>query len=122
MPHEVLVSDGPGVVAGLAERATISTALTNGGSETGALLVAPRPCTMCELFAMSSRRSTQLTFSLPGFQEMVLVASVPLTGESWRPLGEGEVVAVAAGRRVDGISPGPSERRQWRANDVQKNY
>lgn len=33
----------------------------------------------------------------PGFQEMVLVASVPLTAENWRPLGEGELVVVAGG-------------------------
>jgi len=33
----------------------------------------------------------------PGFQEMVLVASVPLTAEPWRPLAEGELVTVSAG-------------------------
>ncbi|MBC7657351.1 MAG: class II glutamine amidotransferase [Frankiaceae bacterium] len=38
----------------------------------------------------------------PGFQEMVLVASVPLSGEGWRPLDEGELVAVSAGRIIDG--------------------
>ena len=36
----------------------------------------------------------------PGFQEMVLLASVPLTDEPWRPLAEGEVVAVSAGRLI----------------------
>ena len=41
----------------------------------------------------------------PGFQEMVLVASVPLTGEGWRPLDEGELVAVSAGRLVDDTWP-----------------
>ena len=41
----------------------------------------------------------------PGFQEMVLVASVPLTGEVWRPLDEGELVAVSAGRLVEGTGP-----------------
>lgn len=43
----------------------------------------------------------------PGFQEMVMLASVPLTGdgETWRPLREGEVVAVAAGRIVDCAAP-----------------
>ncbi len=30
-------------------------------------------------------------------QELVLLASVPLSGESWRPLGEGEIVVVANG-------------------------
>ena len=44
----------------------------------------------------------------PGFQEMVLVASVPLTGETWRPLGEGELVVVSAGKVVDGIGAGLS--------------
>ncbi len=37
----------------------------------------------------------------PGFQEMVMVASVPLTGQTWRPLAEGELVAVSAGKLVD---------------------
>ena len=37
----------------------------------------------------------------PGFQEMVMVASVPLTDEAWRPLDEGEVVAVAGGKLLD---------------------
>jgi predicted glutamine amidotransferase len=34
----------------------------------------------------------------PGFQEVLLVASVPLTEETWRPLAEGELVAISAGR------------------------
>ncbi len=50
-----------------------------------------------------------------GFQEMVLVASVPLTGETWRPLGEGELVVVSAGRRVDAIEGGSCERPLPRA-------
>jgi glutamine amidotransferase len=33
-----------------------------------------------------------------GFQEVVLLASVPLSGEAWRPLEEGETVAVSGGR------------------------
>lgn len=36
----------------------------------------------------------------PGFQAVTLIASVPLSSEPWRPLTEGEVVAVAAGRLV----------------------
>jgi len=36
-----------------------------------------------------------------GFQEVVLIASVPLTKEEWRPFAEGEVVAVSAGRLLD---------------------
>ena len=36
----------------------------------------------------------------PGFQAVTLIASVPLSSEPWRPLAEGEVVAVAAGRLV----------------------
>jgi predicted glutamine amidotransferase len=35
-----------------------------------------------------------------GFQEVVLLASVPLSGEPWRALAEGEVVAVRAGQLV----------------------
>ncbi len=41
----------------------------------------------------------------PGFQEMVLFASVPLTDEPWRALGEGELVAVSAGRLISSSGP-----------------
>jgi len=41
----------------------------------------------------------------PGFQEVSLVASVPLTPEHWRPLAEGEVVAVSEGRVIDAEVP-----------------
>ena len=34
----------------------------------------------------------------PGFQQVVLIASVPLTDEKWRPLSEGELVVASAGR------------------------
>jgi glutamine amidotransferase len=40
----------------------------------------------------------------PGFQELSLVASVPLTGEKWRPFAEGELVAVSAGRAIGSIT------------------
>jgi glutamine amidotransferase len=33
-------------------------------------------------------------------QDVVLVASVPLTGEAWQPLEEGEIVVMRSGRRV----------------------
>ncbi len=33
-----------------------------------------------------------------GYQEVVLLASVPLSDEAWQPLAEGEVVAIAQGR------------------------
>ncbi len=33
-----------------------------------------------------------------GFQEVTLVASVPLTGEDWRPLARGEVLAISSGK------------------------
>jgi len=38
------------------------------------------------------------TSAATGFQEVVLIASVPLTEEHWRPLAEGEIVAVSAGQ------------------------
>jgi predicted glutamine amidotransferase len=41
----------------------------------------------------------------PGFQEMVLLASVPLTDEPWSPLAEGELVAVSAGRLIRSSGP-----------------
>ena len=40
-----------------------------------------------------------------GFQEVVLVASVPLSAENWQPLAEGDVVAISAGRVVGSLSP-----------------
>ena len=36
----------------------------------------------------------------PGFQEVVLVASVPLTAENWLPIAEGDVIAISAGRVI----------------------
>ena len=36
-----------------------------------------------------------------GYQEVVLIASVPLSTEPWRPLEEGEVVAISRGRLVN---------------------
>jgi glutamine amidotransferase len=41
----------------------------------------------------------------PGFQKMTLLASVPLSNETWRPLTEGEVVAVSAGSVVGSALP-----------------
>lgn len=41
----------------------------------------------------------------PGVQRVVLVASVPLSGEPWRALAEGEVVAIANGQVVGTALP-----------------
>lgn len=38
----------------------------------------------------------------PGFQQVALIASVPLTDEAWRAFAEGEVLAVVAGNVVAG--------------------
>ncbi len=40
-----------------------------------------------------------------GFQKMTMLASVPLSSENWRPLAEGEVVAVSAGSVVGSALP-----------------
>lgn len=45
----------------------------------------------------------------PEGQRVVLLASVPLTDEDWRPLEEGELVAISAARHVV-ASPAPSPR------------
>jgi glutamine amidotransferase len=37
-----------------------------------------------------------------GPQSLVLIASVPLTGEGWRPLAEGELLVAGAGDIVSG--------------------
>jgi predicted glutamine amidotransferase len=41
----------------------------------------------------------------PGFQEVLMIASVALTADDWRPLAEGEVVAVSAGKLLDSAMP-----------------
>lgn len=45
-----------------------------------------------------------------GPQEITLLASVPVTGEQWRPLAEGEIVVVANGQVV--LASLPSSRSQ----------
>ncbi|MEN8175380.1 MAG: class II glutamine amidotransferase [Pseudomonadota bacterium] len=45
-------------------------------------------------------------------QSLLLVASVPLTDESWRPMTEGEVLAISAGRLVKSRVPAPTGSRQ----------
>ena len=47
-------------------------------------------------------------------QEVILVASVPLTSEDWQPVPEGQVIAVVAGQ-VASTRHGPLERRESRA-------
>lgn len=41
----------------------------------------------------------------PGFQEVLLIASVPLTDEKWRPFAEGELVAVSGGQMLGAMMP-----------------
>jgi len=41
----------------------------------------------------------------PGFQEVVLIASVPLTDDDWRPFAEGELVAVSSGKLLHSVTP-----------------
>jgi glutamine amidotransferase len=41
----------------------------------------------------------------PGFQEVLLIASVPLTDKDWRPFADGELVAVSAGKLLDTVMP-----------------
>ncbi len=47
-----------------------------------------------------------------GYQEVVLIASVPLSTEPWRPLQEGEVVAVSFGRVVSSLCPSREKPKQ----------
>lgn len=39
-----------------------------------------------------------------GYQEVLLVASVPLSDELWRPLDEGEVIAISLGKAVVSVN------------------
>ena len=49
---------------------------------------------MCELLAISTRHPVRLTSSLKA------LASVPLTDEAWRPMPEGEVIAIRNGEII----------------------
>lgn len=40
-----------------------------------------------------------------GYQEVTLIASVPLSDEPWHPLDEGEIVAISLGRLVNSRQP-----------------
>ena len=40
----------------------------------------------------------------PGFQEVLLIASVPLTEENWRPFAEGDLVAVSGGQVLSAMT------------------
>ena len=42
----------------------------------------------------------RITAMATGPQTVMLIASVPLTDEAWRPLAEGELVAIRAGEVV----------------------
>lgn len=52
-----------------------------------------RQCSRADLFAETAGVSVTA-----GEQEVVLVASVPLTDEAWQPFGEGDVIAIVNGR------------------------
>lgn len=41
----------------------------------------------------------------PGFQHVLLIASVPLNEMKWQPFAEGEIVAVSAGELVASVAP-----------------
>ena len=60
------------------------------------------PCRCAE--GDSPIRATGVSVA-PGFQEGVLIASVPLSSEAWRPFAEGEIVAISAGRIVGTMLP-----------------
>jgi predicted glutamine amidotransferase len=45
-----------------------------------------------------------------GYQDVVLIASMPFSEESWRPLQEGEVVTISLGRLVNSINPSIEQR------------
>ena len=47
-----------------------------------------------------------------GYQEVILIASVPLSNEPWQPLAEGEVVAVSLGKLVNNRPPRHLKRVQ----------
>ena len=67
---------------------------------------APRPPGLHVLHRVCDAGSSELRteglqiFADPGEQEMTLLASVPLTGEDWRPLGEGELLTIRAGKTL----------------------
>jgi len=50
----------------------------------------------------------------PGFREVLLIASVPLTDEKWRPLAQGELVAASAGRVLATKRADPKMAQEYR--------
>ena len=63
------------------------------------------------IFALRPGEAVGLSVA-QGYQEVVLIASVPLSTEPWRPLQEGEVVAVPLGRVVSSLSPSREKPKQ----------
>lgn len=63
-------------------------------------------CRTCEAKRPRGEQIDGLDFSFSAKQqEVILVASVPLTSERWSPVGEGEVLALAAGHILARHSP-----------------
>ena len=60
------------------------------------LFVLSRQCTRADQIVRTQDLSVAADL-----QEVMLFASVPLTSEPWRPLAEGELVAVSAGKMID---------------------
>lgn len=58
----------------------------------------------CPVTPAASRQDAGLAVDLAG-QTLVLVASVPLTDEAWRPLAEGELLAVRGGEVLTSCPP-----------------
>lgn len=48
---------------------------------------------------------TDGVFIAPGFQEVLLIASVPLCGKEWQPFAEGEIMVVSAGHLLASTVP-----------------
>jgi len=59
---------------------------------------------VCEASSSELRTGGLQIHADPGQQEMTLVASVPLTGEDWQPLDEGELLTIRAGKTLHSSS------------------
>jgi len=88
-PANFLYADGDTLFAHGHRRLQPST----GRIEPPGLHILSRHCTL----AQTSVEGEGLSVA-GGFQDVVLVASFPLSTECWQPLAEGEVIAIAAGK------------------------
>jgi glutamine amidotransferase len=80
--------------------------LSNKGETTAGLHILSRSCKIKD----KNNIINGLDLSAQESQEVILVASVPLSNESWNALKEGEIKVLQNGRIIEHISLGASDQ------------